>query len=90
MDWWLENQGTCPPANSRRTKAYLAAYLEINEQRFFGTGVPLEGGFMQPDRAVMKTLLLGGYVVLDGAQHGLFVVTESGQDLIRDVSRPSQ
>lgn len=84
-DWWLENQGTCPPADGPRTKAYLKAYLEIGEEIFFGTGVPLDGGYMHPDRAVMKTLLLGDYVVLDETRHGRFVVTETGRDLIRDV-----
>jgi hypothetical protein len=89
-DWWLDKQGKYPSADSPRTMAYLAAYLEIGEERFYGTGIRLDDGYMYPDRAVMKALLRGRYVELHEARHSLFVITERGRELIHDVAPPSQ
>ena len=81
-DWWLQNIETLPPADGPRTRAYLRAYFEISEQRFFATGVPVLDKYMQPDRAVMKSLLLAEYVVLEKNR---FVLTEKGMSLLQSV-----
>ncbi len=80
--WWLENQGTCPPHDSPRSVAYLRAYVEIGEQIFYATGIPLRDGFLYPDRAVMKAMLIADCVVLNDENHGRFELTERGQLLI--------
>jgi hypothetical protein len=83
--WWLQHLGTCPSCNSSRTRAYLKAYIHIGKEIFFSTGIPLADGFMLPDRGVMKSLLLAGAVRIDQDRHGLFVLTESGRNLISDM-----
>ncbi len=80
--WWLENMSTCPPWDGARTKAYFKAYVEIAGERFFGTGIPIHDKYLQPDRAVMKSLLEAGCVTLD---RGKFVVTSKGQELLSSI-----
>jgi hypothetical protein len=83
--FWLENQGTVPAYNSNRTVAYLLAYLEIGEARMFGTGIPIEGRFIHPDRAVMKSLLLEELLQIDEAKSGKFSLTDSGKDFVAEL-----
>ena len=82
--WWLEHQGSCPPHDSPRSKAYLRTYVEIGEPIFFASGIPLTGGFMHPDRAVMKALLMADCVVLNGDHYSRFELTQKGQELIQE------
>ena len=84
IDWWLENMGTQPPWDAPRTKAYLRDYTEIAGARFFAEGIPLKGGFMHPDRAVMKSLLSEECVEI--AEDHRFVLTERGQRLLDEVA----
>ena len=80
--WWIANDSSSPPADSPRSRAYLRAYHEIAGPRFFATGIPLDDGYMLPDRGVMKALLEGGYVVLTNERSPRFEVTERGRALI--------
>jgi hypothetical protein len=82
LSWWLQNPGSGPPADSPRSKAYLRAYLEIAGQRFFASGIPLNDGYMHPDRGVMKALLASGDVRLTDEPSPRFEVTSKGQLLL--------
>ena len=82
-EWWLANTVHTPKPDNPRTKAYFRAYVEIAGPRFFATGIPLEDGYMQPDRGCMKSLFEAGAVEI---QAGRFVLTECGQELIADVA----
>jgi hypothetical protein len=83
--WWLENKETCPPFDSPRCKAYLRAYKEIAGPIFFGSGIPLDDYFMHPDRGVMKAMLQAGCVTLGKSKHGLFELTQKGNELISEI-----
>jgi hypothetical protein len=83
--WWLKNRGTCPPYDSPRSIAYLRAYIEFGEPIFYATGIPLADGYLHPDRAVMKAMLLGDCVVLNKEQHSRFELTEKGRALLAEV-----
>lgn len=84
--WWKENQGTCPPYNSPRSIAYLRAYIEIGEPIFYATGIPLVDGYLFPDRAVMKAMLLSDCVVLNLEQNSRFELTDKGRALLAEGS----
>lgn len=86
--WWLENRGSVPPYDSRRTQAYLRAYVRIaGEQRMFAKGIPLEDGYMWPDRGVMKALLMADCVTLVTHPSPRFEVTERGWSLLQNSIR---
>ena len=84
--WWLAHMETCPPPDSPRTKAYLKAYTEIAGDTFYATGIPLDGGLMMPDMAVMKCLLQAGAVRLSKVGTPKFELTEVGLELIAGVA----
>src|SRR5207302_8656154 len=84
--WWLENRGTCPPHDAPRSIAYLRAYIEIGEQIFYATGIPLNDGYLYPDRAVMKAMLLANCVALNEDHHGRFELTERGRALLGEAA----
>lgn len=84
--WWLDHDDTCPPHDSPRSRAYLAAYSQIGGPVFFGSGIPLnDGGLLQPDRGVMKSMLLAECVTLGVSRRGLFELTQKGKDLIAGI-----
>lgn len=76
--WFLENTETCPPWDGPRTRAYLKAYAVISDERFYGTGIPVHNKYLQPDRAVIKSLLLAGCVEMDKIR---ILLTDRGQEL---------
>ena len=80
--WWIEHDETCPPFDSPRCKAYLAAYVLIAGPLFYGTGIPLDRDLLHPDRGVMKSLLLAGCVEIGRTKPGLFELTGKGRALI--------
>lgn len=81
LNWWLENRDTIEPWDGPRSRAYLTAYVEIAGPIFFGTGIPLHDGYLQPDRGVMKRLLDTGAVTLDKAKFR-FSLNDKGRHLI--------
>jgi hypothetical protein len=80
--WWVEHDEVCPPFDSPRSKAYLAAYVLIAGPLFYGTGIPLDRDLLLPDRGVMKSLLLAGCVEIGQTRPGLFELTAKGRELI--------
>ncbi|MGY4318987.1 HNH endonuclease [Bradyrhizobium sp. JR3.5] len=80
--WWLAHEGTTPAFDSNRSIAYLTAYVEIAGPHFYGSGIPLEDGFMYPDRGVMKAILHAGCVTIGINEQGLFELTPKGRKLI--------
>ena len=81
-EWFLAHQDTCPPWDGERTRAYFKAYVEIAGARFYGSGIPVHDRYMQPDRAVMKSLLLAECVFLEG---GKFILTPKGEALLASI-----
>jgi hypothetical protein len=79
--WWLEH-GHAPAFNSNRSRAYLRAYVAIAGPNFYGSGIPLEHGFMRPDRGVMKGLLQADCVTIGTTKPGIFELTPKGRKLI--------
>jgi hypothetical protein len=77
--WWHENNGTMPDWRKPRTVAYLTAYIEMAGAHFPLTGILLEDGYLWPDRAVMRSLLVAGCIRLKA---GSFHLTEKGEALI--------
>jgi hypothetical protein len=78
--WWLANAGTTPDWRNARTVAYLSAYVEIADQpRFPMQGIRLDDGYLWPDRAVIRTLLLNECLAVEG---GDFCLTRQGQALV--------
>ena len=67
-----------------RTQALLAAYVEIGGESFPMTGIPLTDGYLRPDAAVMRSLLLDGRVA---AVDGSFRVTDIGRALIAHIRK---
>lgn len=84
--WWLKKKGQCPPFDSPRCKAYLRAYVEIAGPHFFGSGIPLDEGYIYPDRGVMKALLQADCVTL--SNRGIFELTTKGHNLIAGIDLP--
>lgn len=80
--WWLAHNGATPAFDSDRSKAYLSAYVEIAGPYFLGSGIPLEDGFLWPDRGVMKAMLKAGCVKLGASKQGLFELTPKGRKLV--------
>lgn len=79
--WWLAHKGTTPSFDSDRSRAYLSAYVEIAGPHFYGSGIPLENGFLYPDRGVMKAMLQAGCVTIGANKQGLFELTSKGRKL---------
>ncbi|MGY3496763.1 HNH endonuclease [Bradyrhizobium sp. USDA 4502] len=79
--WWLAHKGT-PSFDGDRSRAYLSAYVEIAGPHFYGSGIPLEDGYMYPDRGVMKAMLHAGCVTIGKSEQGLFELTPRGRKLI--------
>lgn len=77
--WWLENSGTSPDWRSPRSVAYLVAYVEIAGSVFPAAGIAVEEGFIWPDRAVMRSLILARCVAF---VKGNFRLTDKGEALI--------
>ncbi|MCK1607251.1 HNH endonuclease [Bradyrhizobium sp. 166] len=80
--WWLAQKDATPAFDSNRSIAYLTAYVQIAGSRFYGSGIPLEDGFMYPDRGVMKAMLHAGCVTIGINKQGLFKLTPKGRKLI--------
>ena len=86
--WWLKNCGSVPPYDSPRTQAYLRAYMRIaGERPIFAKGIPLEDGYMWPDRGVMKALLMADCVTLIARPSPRFEVTVHGWNLLQSSVR---
>jgi hypothetical protein len=86
--WWLGNKRPAPQFDSPRSKAYLRAYIEIAGPMFYGSGIPLDQGFMHPDRVVMKALLQADCVTLGKSKRGIFELTPKGNSLIAGIDLP--
>ncbi|WP_439817486.1 hypothetical protein [Zavarzinia sp. CC-PAN008] len=82
--WWLENAGTTPDWQNNRTRAYLAAYVELGGGVIPMSGIPVAEGFIWPDRAVIRTLLLNRCIEQGGRVFGL---TERGRALLAEAHR---
>lgn len=77
--YWRQNDGTTPKWSNSRTIAYLAAYVDWAGPSFSGSGIRVRDGFVLADRAVMRSLLAGGFVRLDNCN---FHLTDLGRALI--------
>ena len=77
--WWHENADKTSDWRNARTVAYLCAYVEIAGPRIPMEGIPLDDGYIWPDRAVMRALLDRGCVAVDGEA---FRVTPEGELLL--------
>ena len=79
LEWWLAHDGRDPDWRNGRTVAYLCAYLDIGRGRIAMRGIGVEGGYLYPDRAVMRSLYAAGCLVVDGDS---FALTERGEALV--------
>lgn len=85
--WWSENQGHVPSVSSPRTRAYVRAYARIcGGDHIPAGGILLDDGYMYPDRAVIKSLLLGGYAIFNGVADPAIQLTERGRRLLEETS----
>jgi hypothetical protein len=79
LDWWMLNDEKTPDWRNPRTVAYLTAYVEIAGATFPATGIPLDDGYLWPDRAVMRSLLEARCVAFE---REAFRLTDKGEALI--------
>jgi hypothetical protein len=84
LNWWMENRDAVDSWDGPRSRAYLQAYVEIAGPIFFGSGIPLHDGFLQPDRGVMKRLFEAGAVTLD-EKTSKIIINNKGRELIGSV-----
>ncbi|WP_186420137.1 hypothetical protein [Bosea sp. CS1GBMeth4] len=77
--WWLENDGKTPDWRNGRTVGYLCAYVELAGGAIPMCGIALEDGFLWPDRAVMRALLLSDCV---SCRNEHFELTDRGHSLV--------
>jgi len=76
LSWWYEKPAAHSP-DTPRNIAYLAAYLELAGPRIPMRGIHFFcGGYLHPDRAVMRSLHAGGYLT---DERRWFVVTDAGR-----------
>lgn len=69
-------------ADTKRSIAFLRAYIEIAGPLFFASGIPLEGGdVLHPDRSVNKRASNEGYLDLDERISG-FSLMPKGEALL--------
>lgn len=77
--WWPANAGTMPDWRTTRTVAYLSAYVEIAGPSFPMQGIRLDDGYLWPDRAVIRALLVNDCLTVEGAD---FRLTRLGEALL--------
>ena len=76
--WWYDSDRVID-WRSPRCSAYLVAYLQIANGPIPQTGIPLDDGFIHPDRSVMQPLDHAGCVRM---VDGFFHLTERGEALV--------
>jgi hypothetical protein len=87
LTYWLSGAQTKKHWSTNRTAAYLATYVEFHGGSFAGSGIPLDDGYVHPDKGVMCSLLDGKCVKFIGHT---FRLTEKGWALIAPFVKASK
>lgn len=84
-DYWAHD-GVKGHSVSPRSRAYLAAYWVLSDSgnKFYLTGIPIENGYLIPDKAVMKRFLRDGFISISHAEKK-FILLDRGQGLVDQV-----
>ena len=75
IEWWYEAD-TIHDSETTRNLAYLVAYLEVFGPRLSMKNLGVHGGWVYPNRAIMRSLHAAGVLEVEGTE---FVLTDEGR-----------
>ncbi|WP_375381516.1 hypothetical protein [uncultured Sphingomonas sp.] len=84
LAWWQENTPDNETADTKRSVAYLRAYLRIGGPRLYAGGLFLDRRRLYMDRSVISRLERDGYLCFSGedSKEHYFELTPAGAALV--------
>lgn len=84
LSWWHENTPGNERSETKRSIAYLRAYIRIAGPKLYAGGLFMKRKRLWMDRSIISRLEHDGYLRFEGAdsREPFFVLTESGEAMI--------
>lgn len=84
LAWWHENTPEAESADTKRSVAYLRAYLRVGGGRLYAGGIFLDRRRLWMDRSIISRLERDGYLrfVGEGTKEPYFELTPAGEALV--------